>query len=276
MSARSGAGALTPKQPAWAISTTTAGVVILVVYVALAWSAPWKPGRLGGLVAGTAAAALFVNAALYPARRRLGAWPLGTARRWLQLHIYGSVLAVLLVLVHMGFEWPAGTFGWLLCGLTVWTVLTGAVGVYLQKSLPVALARNLKVEAIYERIPALVDQLVQEADAVMLGASDVMTRVYRTEIRPVIARPMPRWSYVMDMTAGRARQTELLSRIGRYLEGLERDRIVALDGIVNDKFDLDAHMSVQRALRTWLVTHVPPAMVLMGLLVVHVFAVLYF
>jgi len=270
------AGVFTPKQPVWAISTLAAGAVVLVAYGALAWSAPWKPGRVGGLAAGTAAAALFVGAALYPARRRLGVWPLRTAQQWLQLHIYGTSLAVVLVLIHIGFEWPAGTLGWLLFALTVWTALTGVVGVYLQKALPMTLARNLKVEAIYERIPDLVEQLVREADKVMVDAPDVMARVYRSEIRPAIQRPIPRWSYVMDMTAGRARQAELLSRIARYLADLDRDRIVALDGIVNDKFDLDVHMSVQRALRTWLVAHIPPAIALLGLLVVHVFAVLYF
>ena len=60
---------------------------------ALAWWAPWQPGRFWGLTFGTIAAALFVNAGLYPLRRRLLAWPLGTVQRWLQLHIYGSVAA---------------------------------------------------------------------------------------------------------------------------------------------------------------------------------------
>lgn len=276
MNGSSRASALMPRQPAWAVSTLVVGVVSVGIYAALAWSTPWKPGRFGGLLAGTAAAALFFNAALYPARTRLLSWPLGNAQRWLQLHIYGALLACLLVLVHINFQWPAGTFGWLLLILTVWTALTGVVGVYLQKTLAVALARNLSVEAIYERIPELVQQLARDADRVMVDAPPVLTQAYRSDIRPSIQSPMPRWSYVMDMSAGRARQAELLSRVARYVGEFDQDRIEAVDRIANDKFDLDVHMSVQRALRTWLIVHVPPAALLLALLVVHVFAVLYF
>ena len=44
---------------------------------------------------------------------------------------------------------------------------------------------------------------------------------------------------------------------------------------MTEKAELDVHLSLQRALRAWLVLHVPPAIVLLGLLAVHVFAVLY-
>ena len=49
-----------------------------------------------------------------------------------------------------------------------------------------------------------------------------------------------------------------------------------LTALVNEKLDLDVLMSLQRVLRAWLVTHIPAAVVLLGLLVVHVFAVVYF
>ena len=55
---------------------------------------------------------------------------------------------------------------------------------WLQKWMPAALAEGLRVEALYERIPDLVEQLVAEADALVADASDVLERFYQQEVRP--------------------------------------------------------------------------------------------
>ena len=55
----------------------------------------------------------------------------------------------------------------------------------------------------------------------------------------------------------------------------DRDRVGELRAIVTEKAELDVQLSLQRALRVWLMLHVPPAIVLLGLLAVHIFAVLY-
>lgn len=275
MTVTSRSSVLVPKQPAWLISTTIAAAIALAGYATVSWLGSWQPGRFGGLTAGTLAAALYVNAALYPARRPWRAWPLGTAQRWLQLHIYGSVLAMVLVFVHIGLRLPAGMMGWSLLGLTLWTTGTGLLGVYLQKAIPLALTRNLQVEAIYERIPDLVRQLALDADAAMRGASDVVDRGYRSELRRLLEAPRPLWSYVMDPQGGRSRQLEPLAQLAPYVEGPDRDRLSELETIVKDKLDLDTHLSLQRALRLWLVLHVPPAMLLLGVIAVHVIAVVY-
>ena len=53
---------------------------------------------------------IFVLDALYPLRRRLMAWPLGTAQQWLQFHLYGGVLAALFVGSTSGFAAPAAAW----------------------------------------------------------------------------------------------------------------------------------------------------------------------
>jgi hypothetical protein len=270
------AAVLAPKKPAWFRATAASAAAALVLYLALAWLGPWQPGRFWGLAFGTSAAALFVNAGLYPLRRRAGARPLGTVQRWLQLHIYGSVLAMIFVLIHMGFRWPGGAMGWWLFGLSLATTLSGVAGVVLQKWVPVTMSRNLRVEAIYERIPQLVERLGKEAAASMSGAGEMLQRVYDEKIRTLVAAPAPRWSYLLDQRGARARLLEPLTRIETFVEEQDRDRLRDLMAVVNDKLDLDVHMSLQRALRIWLYIHVPPAIVLLGLLAVHVFAVVYF
>src|SRR5262245_32700059 len=263
------AAVLSPKKPVWLKSSVAAAVV------SLSWLRPWQPGRFWGLTFGTIAALLFLNAGLYLARRRVGARPLGTVQRWLQLHVYGTTLAMLFVLIHMGFRWPAGMFGWWLFGLSLWTTLTGILGVFLQKWVPLTIARNLKIEAIYERVPALVERLGAEAEKLMTGAGDALVRVYQTEMKPLLVAPTPRWAYVLDVRDSRARLLEPLTRIQTFVDEKDRERLRDLTTIVSEKLDLDAHLSLQRAMRVWLYTHIPAAMVLLGLLAVHIIAVVY-
>ena len=269
------AAVLTPKKPAWLKSSVAAAAVSLALYLGLAWMQPWQPGRFWGLTFGTIAAILFLNAGLYPLRRRISARPLGTVQRWLQLHVYGTTLAMLFVIIHMGFRWPAGAFGWWLFGLSLWTTLTGILGVMLQKWVPITIARNLKIEAIYERIPELVERLGAEAAKAMTGAGDTLTRVYEAEVKAMLAAPAPRWSYLFDIRDSRVKLLEPLTRIEMFVDEKDRDRLRDLTAIVSEKLDLDVHFSLQRAMRLWLVTHIPAAMVLLGLLAVHIIAVVY-
>jgi hypothetical protein len=263
----------TPKRPVWFWSCFTLMLVALAIYAAWSMRTPWRPGRAGGLTFGTVAAGVFLLDGLYPLRRRLLAWPLRTAQQWLQFHIYGGLVAALSVAIHMGFSWPTGTMGWWLAGLSLWTTATGVFGVVLQKWIPSVVAGTLRVEALATRIPELTSRLLAEADAVMGGASDRLWAAYQAEIRPVLERPQPAWIYVANVQAGRLRFAAPLDRLTRAVA--DRERLGELRAIVTEKAELDVHLSLQRALRGWLLLHVPPAMLLLGLLAVHIFAVLY-
>jgi hypothetical protein len=256
----------------YSVLIATASVLAFIA-AASAW--PWRPGRIGGLLFGIVAAALYVNAALYPWRRRWNARPLGTARRWLRLHVYGSTLATLFVVLHIGWQWPAGTLGWLLLGLSIWAGVTGLLGVWLQRTVPRLISRRLTVEAIYERIPHLVRVLNEEADALMKSAPETLARAYTTEVRPVLAAPRPSLAWLTgtapDITAAAA----AIDRMRPFAGGAERERLTDLASVLQDKADLDAQFSLQRLLRGWLLFHVPPAMALIGVLAIHVAAVVW-
>ena len=261
-----------PKRPAWFKGTIVTAVAVLVTYAVWSWMTPWRAGRAGGLTFGTIAALLFLNDALYPARRRLLAWPLGTAQRWLQLHIYGGLIALLCVFVHTGFTLPAGAMGWWLLGLSAWTTLTGLLGTALQKWIPTVVSGSLRVEALAARMPELTRALQARADTVMRGASDRLWATYQADVRPALERPEPAWAYVANVQAGRNRYAASLASLERAGDA---GRAGELRALVTEKAELDVHLSLQRALRAWLILHVPPAIVLLGLLAVHIFAVLY-
>ncbi len=253
---------LRPKRAGWFRGFLITAVVSMVVYLVAAWWAPWTPGRLGGLTFGTLAALLFVVDSLYPFRRRWNAWPFGTVQRWLQFHVYGGAIAGLYVLMHVGFRLPNGLFGWWLFLLSLWVILSGLAGVYLQKQIPTVLANNLAVEAIYERMLA--------------GAPDLLQRFYSTNTRPSLAAVSPAWGYLVDFRAERERRMAPFKEVATYLSEADRLKLTDLQAIVSEKFELDVQYSLQRILKVWVPLHAVPAMVLMALLVVHVAAVLLF
>ncbi len=267
---------LRPKRRGWFRGFLVAAIASMVVYLAAAWRAPWSPGRLGGLTFGSLAALVFVVDALYPFRRQWNAWPLGNVQRWLQFHIYGGATAGLYVLIHVGFRLPIGLLGWWLFLLSFWVIVSGLAGVYLQKQIPTVLANNLAVEAIYERIPELAARLQAEADALLAGAPELLQRFYSTKTRASLATVAPSWGYLIDFRAERERRMAPFRDMVPYLSDADRLKLTDLHAIVSEKFELDVQYSLQRMLKVWIPLHAVPAMVLMGLLVVHVAEVLLF
>jgi hypothetical protein len=265
-------GVLRPKRPANFVVTGLLVAFMLLLYVIVAWWRPWSPKRGLGLVFGILAALLFVFEMMYPWRRP-NAWLLGTAQRWIQAHVYLGAIAFVAVLIHEGFpSLPHGTMGWLLFLLTLWATLSGILGVFLQKWIPAALSENLRVEALYERIPELIHDLRIEADKMMEGTSDVLNRFYQNDVRPLLVRVSPSWGFFLDLRGGRDRALEPFRRISQFLDKDEQAKVTDLMAIYIEKVELDAQYSMQRILRRWLVLHVPPAAILMVLMFVHILA----
>jgi hypothetical protein len=266
---------LRPKRRDWFLASVGLGTTSLALYLGLAWWAPWSPGRFWGLTFGTLAAVVFFIDGLYPLRRRLMGWPFGTAQRWLQFHIYGGALALLFTLIHIGFSFPHGQFGWWLFGLTLWSTLSGIVGLWLQKWIPALLSNQLGVEALYDRIPEMANRLQAEADAVVTGASDLLERFYLGQIRATLAGVAPSWSFLADIQGERERRLAPFREVAQFVSDDDQTRLNDLQAIVAEKLELDAHYSLQRALRAWLPLHLFPTMALLGLLAVHILAVVY-
>ena len=260
----------------WFGATAIIAGALLAMYGVAAWWTVWAPGKPGGLAAGTGAAILFVVDGLYALRRPLMSWPFGTAQRWLQFHVYGGVMACLLVVVHTGFSWPGGQFGWWLLGLTLWTTISGLIGVWLQKFIPLLIVGNLSVEAIYERIPELVGRLQAEADKVIEGSSEILERTYLSDIRPQLSGVNTSWSHLFDFRRARDERLRPLRHVAQFLNEDERGRLTDLTAIFTEKTELDIQFTLQQVLRQWKAIHVPPSALLLALMVVHIVSVVYF
>ncbi|MFQ5351170.1 MAG: hypothetical protein ACE5EG_12075 [Thermoanaerobaculia bacterium] len=251
-------------------------VAAAAAFIANAFFSEIHAGNTWSLVYGSGAAALLVMAVLYGARRRTmrvaSRFRAGGAAGWLGLHIWGGSLFILLMLMHSGFRLPSGVItGWL-WALSWWTVLSGIGGRMLQRWIPRMLSSGLGTEVLYERIAGLVEEIQDRAVRLAAGSHEAITTLYRA-LEPELAAPRRRWLFFVDITAGRERRGREFRHLRRLLGGEDRERLDQLEELYRTKLEIDAHYTLQQALRLWLYLHVPGSLLLVALLAAHLYSV---
>jgi hypothetical protein len=199
---------------------------------------------------------------------------LGRSAVWLRIHLCGGVLFALLVLMHTDFRIPSGTLNRALWALSLWVTATGLAGLWIQRWIPRAMSSGLSDEVHYDRIPELVSGLAARAEAFAISCSEPIQAFYRTSLAAAFASPRPSFIYYADVTGGRRARKRQFEYLARALGAEERGKLDNLEAMYRSKLELDAHYSLQRALRWWLVAHVPFSIVLLLLVGLHVFFVL--
>lgn len=251
-----------------------------LVFIVNAVVSDIAPQSLWGISYGTAAAVLMLGAALFSMRRRLAQTALrqrwGAAQTWLQFHLYGGTLFLVLVFMHTGFQLPHGRLAWWMWSLSIWVTVSGAAGVLLQKWLPRLLSSGLALEVVYERIPELIAEIREQANALMQTCTDPVRDFYREHVAVALASPQPRWIYYLDITGGIQARVKKFDYLRRFLPAAEKEKLNTLESYYKTKLEIDAHYTLQRALRWWLYLHVPASLVLLALVALHVFAVWYY
>ena len=265
---------------AWFRAFWISTVSAVVIYLANALFFEVNPGNAWGLSYGSVALALMMGAALYGIRRRhmraLGYPLVGSSFHWVQYHVYGGTLFLLLMFMHIGFRLPAGPLNWGLWLMSIWVTLSGVLGIVLQKWIPRMLTSGLSVEAIYERIPELVDDIRQRCDVLIQTAAEPVRNLYATELEPVLAAPRTRLIYYFDITGGIRSQVKSFDYLRKVLSTEASAELETLETMYRTKLELDAHYTLQKALRWWLYTHVPTSIFLLVLVAIHLYAVFYY
>ena len=259
----------------WA-SVITCGILYLInVLVSEA-----RPYNAWGLSYGLAATLLMMGSAVYTLRRRgqriASKYRLGSTKNWLQFHVYGGSLSLLLVLMHIVFRLPSGTLTWWLFILTVWVILSGMAGVFLQKWIPKILASGLSLEVIYERIPELLEEIKQTATQLVEDCEAPVRALYSEQIAPVLEQPELKFIYYIDITGGMRSRLKEFEFLRGVLDSDEQEKLDRLQALYQTKLELDAHYTLQKTVRYWLYAHVPLSLVLLVLVVWHVLAVWYY
>jgi hypothetical protein len=256
----------------WAVA------LVLCVFVLLAnvVVSEVDPASSFGLAYGIAAAVLLGVACAYPVRRRLPRRGPLTAHTSLRLHEFVGAFFVLLVLMHSAFRPPTGTLGWSLWSLSLWTGLSGAIGLVIQWWIPRSLSSGLTTEVHYDRIPMLVADMARRADALVERSSDTVRRYYRDTLSALMGAPQARLIYFVDVTGGIQARIRDFDYLDRFADADEAQRIAELRELFRAKLEADAHFTLQRALRWWIYGHVPTVGLLVVLVVIHIMSIVYF
>ena len=269
-----------PGAAVWRWGFVVAALSCAIVLALNAGLSELRSGNAWGISYGIAATVVLVGAMLIGARRRTMKISLrlrlGRSRTWLYFHVYGGVLFLLLVLMHSGFRLPVGALTTWLWILSLWTAASGLVGLGLQRWIPKTLSSGLAVEVNYERIPELIRELRESAQKLVQTCDPAVQSLYARNIDDELARPERRLIYFRDITGGIRMKLKELHYLRGLLGGEDRERLDELERIYRTKLEVDAHYTLQQALRGWLYIHVPVSIVLLILVVIHLFSVLYY
>ncbi len=226
-----------------------------------------------GVAYGTVATCLLLAVMIYAAKRRtLKFRKLGRTRTYLLVHIYGGTLFLVLIFMHSGFTLPDGLLTWLLWALSVWVVGSGLVGVVLQKWLAVML-NQLQTEVQLPRIPTLVEELRGRAEEIVSGAGSVVRDLFTSELAASLTGPQFSWRSFTGFVDDKGSRFQFVRTLVPPEKHAELDQ---LRDVIRTKAEMDVHFALQTILRRWLWLHIPPAIVLLALVVLHVLVILYY
>ncbi|MFQ5524780.1 MAG: hypothetical protein ACE5GX_00830 [Thermoanaerobaculia bacterium] len=259
------------------------GFVLLCLAVVSAYAAGtiwWDaaPGGTLSLIFGWSAAALLLLVTALSARKRAMSFfsrlGLGRSRLWLVLHVYGGALFLLLVLVHSGFGMPEGWVTIWLLGLSIWTVIGGLAGRGMQRWIPRLMTSGLSTEVLYERIPELVDDIRARAAELAASSATEIRDLHDSAMATKLQAPNRRWVYFFDITGGIRERLRSVRYLREKLPEEEAEKLDELEELYRAKFEIDAHYTLQQALRAWLWLHVPTSLLLLVFLGLHLWGVL--
>ena len=218
--------------------------------------------------------ALFVALGAFNSRKKLSMLPLGSASTWLRFHVVGGFLALPLFWLHARTLWPTGLYEQALAACFYLVTASGIAGWLLQRSLPRRLAA-IPVEIIYERIPAEIARLREEAETLVLNCTkacgrDTLARHYTETIDWFFRRPRFLRNHVFGGKMARAWQRQQLGAIRQYLDEREAQFLDQLNTLAEYKTDVDFHYAAQTVMKLWLFLHLPLAVVTLLLMLWHV------
>jgi hypothetical protein len=257
-----------------------AAAVVLALAAVVAYIAAGRSFMAGsrlGVAFGIAAAVALLVVMAYSVRRALPAVrALGPTQAYLEVHVAGGLLFLVLMLLHTDLRVPSGFFTILLWLVALWVVVSGLIGLALQRSVPRILDATTSFEANLQRIPELVVELRSRAQLAAAQAGPGVQAYYAREIAPDMARPRAAIASVLGRSRVESYRSHEFQILRRTITPEMAPKLEQLRQLHHAKLELDLHYTLQRALRIWLAAHLPVAIVLLGLVALHVFLVLYF
>jgi hypothetical protein len=251
-----------------------------------------------GLTLGSIAAAMIVVLMGYGIRRRVFRRSLGSATRWLSIHVYLGLGTVVIATLHCGFEFGRNihTLTYLLLCLVVGS---GCWGVYAYLRYPALLARvrgnsgreqllrkvrDLDAQALVltgSSMPALRELVIDAIRRTRIGGGLWSQLRARDESTLMLAPPLhPGYARVVDNT-GQRMLIDVLAR--QQAAGKTPAAKAVLDKLLKVTGDkavlqrqLQRDIQLQGLMQFWLYLHLPLSFGLLTALAIHIFTVFFY
>lgn len=253
-----------------------------------------------GLTFGVSAFAIMIFESLLGVRKALPAWRIGRLETWMVSHLWLGFAAAGLVCLHTGLR-RGGVMTTSMLVLFSIVVGTGIFGALVQHFIPRIMTANVPFETVYEQIDRVRGQLVEEADdlmeavtkrepiskasAAIAGTSadaspsaataqsvgdDALSKFYKQEMRPYIARTGSGEQRLAHSPAAESvfRQLRVMSAAAVH------PVIDDLEGICEEKRQLDRQRTLHHWLHCWMLVHGPLALALLTMIAAHAFMAL--
>lgn len=138
----------------------------------------------------------------YNVRKKLSFLPLGSTATWLQLHIYGALLSLVLFAVHVEFRIPNGVFESGLAVLYLLVFLSGVIGLVLSRAIPPRLTTRGE-DVLFERIPIFMKRIRDEVEEAVLGSvaeteTTAISEIHMARLKRFFDRPRRFWQQLLQ------------------------------------------------------------------------------
>lgn len=255
-----------------------------------------RGGTSIGIFYGTIGFAFMIFAGLLSLRKKFPILRIGRTSTWMRAHLWLGLVSYPLILFHSGFSFGHGKLTWWMMLLFTIVIVSGIAGAALQHYTPHVMTRQIPYETIYDEIPRILTQLLDEADlkvaevtgitmaessmAASAGASGAivvtlvqmeedirseLTRFYSNELRPYLEQGGGRGAALADRTSSAAMFSSMKKLLPEPVHLLIED----LESICEEKRQLDRQVVLHRILHGWLLVHVPLSFALLLMGVVH-------
>lgn len=276
----------------------------IIVLLALAVYIPYNHFTMGGarggttigIIYGTIGFAFMIFAGLLSLRKKFPILRIGRTSTWMRAHLWLGLISYPIILFHSGFCFGHGKLTWWMMLIFTVVIVSGIAGVALQHYMPRMMTRQVPYETIYDEIPRVCTQLLDEADfkvaevtGITMGESSIaasasagggvvvtlvqmeeevrseLTRFYSNELRPYLERGGARGSELADRHLSAA----IFTSMRKLLPEAVHPVIADLESICEEKRELDHQVVLHRILHGWLLVHVPLSFALLLMGAVH-------
>lgn len=289
----------------WGLVTLGATLGLTATYFLSVWLLPHphSGGSVLGLTYGTVALLIMIFASLLGVRKKVPAWRIGRATTWMKGHLWLSLWLIPLVLYHSAFR-MGGALTVTLWALFTIVTLSGILGILLQQYLPRLMTEQAPMETIYDQIDHVINQIRYQADIQMtklvgpLGIEMVVPEGMTPEkFKPESGKegvPNAGTEQIKNFYLERIRPgldprkkfAEVFGTPHRIHTFFEEAKLTLppschallqeLNGMLEERRQLERQRSLHHWLHGWLFVHVPLSVLLMLLVVVHVVTALWY